>query len=150
MKKKLLFLAVLIMWSSVLFGFSGQSGEDSGDLSRRLSEWVVGHFTFIEMDAVTLEPILRKLAHMCIFALEGFLMYCTISLFRMGKRGNWLIAIVICAALGAANELHQLYSAERSCKFTDVLIDTGGAVLGIAFAAFAGWIVHMLDRRLRV
>ena len=149
MKKKLLILLVVLLWSGVLFFFSGQSGIESGNISLKLAEWIVERFR-PDMTARQLEPILRKLAHVCIFALEGFLVYCTLCVFRMGRRGNWLIATAVCAVVGALNEIHQLFAVERSCQFTDVLIDTAGAVMGITFAAFAGRMLQMLDRRQRV
>lgn len=149
MKRKLLILFVALLWSGVLFFFSGQSGTESANISLNLAKWLVERFDF-DMTAAQLEPVLRKLAHVCIFALEGFLVYCTLCVFRMGRRGNWLIAVVICAVVGALNEAHQMFAVERSCQFTDVLIDTAGAVMGISFAAFAGWLMHMLDRRHRV
>lgn len=150
MKRKILLIFVLLLWSAVLFFFSGQSGLQSGDLSLRLAKWLIERIPEIGMKPRELEPILRKLAHVMVFALEGFLMYCTVSVFRMGKRGNWLIATAICAVIGGLNEVHQLYAVDRSCQFTDVLIDSAGAILGVAFAAFCGWMLHKLDRRLRV
>lgn len=43
-----------------------------------------------------------------------------------------LLCLGIAVSYAASDELHQLWSAGRSCRFTDVLIDSAGALTGIA------------------
>ena len=65
------------------------------------------------------------------------------------------IAAALCAllmlalgatALAAGNELHQMFSEGRSCEGRDMLIDTGGALLGIGAALLLLWIIRRWKR----
>ena len=66
-------------WIGVLFFFSGQSGEESGRLSERLTRWLFGALIERGADAAQLEHLLRKAAHFSIFAVAGFLICMTPS-----------------------------------------------------------------------
>ena len=73
-------------WIGVLFFFSGQSGEESGRLSERLTRWLFGAFIERGADAAQLEHLLRKAAHFSIFAVAGFLI-CMTLLHLLRRRG---------------------------------------------------------------
>ena len=82
------------------------------------------------------EKLLRKTAHICEFGLLGLLTSgAAACLSRVGKRG-YLISLASCIAVAGADEIIQYFVPGRACRFTDVLIDTSGAVLGtLAVAA---------------
>lgn len=149
MKRTIVIIAI-VCWSCVLFFFSGQSGESSGELSLSLAERVLDIFPWLDTDVLWLEHVLRKLAHFAIFAAEGMLLYLVLHFLFPGRK--WLVpaAAGICAAVGALNELHQLTAVERSCQISDVLLDSAGGLVGAVCGAFAVWMAHKLDRRPRV
>ena len=93
-------------WVGVLFFFSGQSGEASGALSGRLTEILFGWLIDRGVSAGRLEFLLRKAAHMGIFAVEGFLLAMALG-YACRKRWAALWSLPVCAALAVANELHQ-------------------------------------------
>ena len=146
MKRKVILLAVVLVWSGVLFFFSGQSGVNSGELSLGLADRLLMLFPGLDMDVLELEHILRKLAHFAIFAVEGLLLYVALNAIWPGKLRNAGIAAGICAAVGVLNELHQLLAEERSCQFTDMLIDTAGGIVGVAAGLILVWALSKLDR----
>ena len=59
--------------------------------------------------------------------------------------------IAFCFLYACSDELHQHFTPGRACMFTDVLIDTGGALTGMLMSliilAFAGWILKKKAER---
>ena len=137
-----IFWALAIGWIAVLFYFSGQTAAESSALSSSVANFVRGIFPFNRIPSGQLEHVLRKLAHFVIFGLEGLLlglaMMQSVGKLRVGA----LLSAVACGALAAANELHQRFFEGRSCEGGDVLIDIGGALLGIAAATLLLWLVR--------
>ena len=121
-------------WLGVLFFFSGQSGEESGDLSGRLTRFLFGWWIDRGADAGLLEHILRKCAHAAIFAVEGFLLGMSLLSGMKRRTEAAFLTLAGCAVIAVANELHQLTSPERACDVKDMLIDTLGAAAGLIAA----------------
>lgn len=121
-------------WIGVLFFFSGQSGDESGSLSMGLVELLFGGLIERGADPLALEHLLRKLAHLGIFAVAGFLLALT-GACLLPRRRAMLCAVGCSAVLAVTNELHELLSPERTCSPADMLIDFAGALLGILAAA---------------
>ena len=140
-----LFWALAIGWVAVLFFFSGQTAAESGKLSLWLTHLVQRLFPWIPLTTDALEHLLRKLAHFSIFAVEGFLLCLAMMESFRDKGAGALLSGILCTAVAAANELHQSFIEGRSCEGGDVLIDSAGALLGIAVAALA----YFLCRRRR-
>ena len=130
----ILFWALAIGWIAVLFFFSGQNAADSSALSGWFVDFVRSIFPFNRIPADQLSYVVRKLAHFCIFALEGFLLCLAMTQSFRDRSAGAVLSVIACTALAAANELHQMFSEGRSCEGRDVLIDIGGALLGIAAA----------------
>lgn len=137
--KPLTFLPALLMMY-VIFGFSAQNGEVSGNLSYEISYRIVtiGNELLdkemeewqIEDYAHEIEHPIRKLAHMT----EYFLLAVFVSfpLYIYGVRGLPLIlaSVLFCAAFAAGDEYHQSFVAGREPSVKDVMIDSAGALLG--------------------
>ena len=131
------------LWVGVLFFFSGQSGEESGALSSGLTQLLFGWMIDRGADAERLEFLLRKAAHMGIFAVEGFLLAMALgSALRKSRAALW--SLPICAVLAVANELHQRLPGGRTSSAADVLIDSFGALIGVLLAAV---LLHALSSR---
>ena len=130
----ILFWALAVGWIAVLFFFSGQNAADSSALSGWFVDFVRKLFPFNRIPADQLTYVVRKLAHFCIFALEGFLLCLAMTQSFRDRSAGAVLSVIACTALAAANELHQMFSEGRSCEGRDVLIDIGGALLGIAAA----------------
>ena len=121
----------------------GQSGEASGALSGRLTEILFGWLIDRGVSAGRLEFLLRKAAHMGIFAVEGFLLSMALG-YACRKRWAALWSLPICAVLAVANELHQRLPGGRTSSAADVLIDSFGALIGVLLAAV---LLHALSSR---
>ena len=138
----------------VIFGFSGQDGEESGSLSLLISEkcaQIVNtlsgkHWTGQALDNMAryFEHPIRKLAHFSEYACMGILLYFIWSPWvRRGRRLFFLTAGWVFLS-AAADELHQFFVPGRYCSFADVLLDTCGGIFGTGVCLL---IFHMRGRR---
>ena len=147
--------AVLIVAGAIFF-FSAQPGQDSSDLSAsltvRLLQWFhPGYAGLAEAEKSALleawHTVVRKAAHFSEYVLLGA---CLTAFFHALHRAKprWLkglVALLICALYACTDEVHQMFVDSRGPAFTDVLIDTAGALAGIAAMA----LVLSLRRRVR-
>lgn len=133
-----------LLWTFMLFGFSGQDGPESADLSMRFTLFVLELFPSLPFTAVELEPVMRKIAHFAIFAAEGALMTPAMILSLRRFRPGALLTLPICAGIAVLNEIHQSFAEARNCSAWDMLLDACGAAAGIAFIALA---IHLARRR---
>ena len=134
---------LLILLYLVIFSFSGQDGETSGGLSIRISEKcveIINNMTgknwtekVREEMAIYFEHPIRKLAHVCEYALMGILVYLTTRPFWKEKK-SWYCRILIWVFLSAAaDEFHQTFVPDRWGSPADVLLDTAGGLIGLVF-----------------
>ncbi len=86
---------------------------------------------------------LRKLGHLIEYAvLAAFLWRALRSGTNIRAKMSTLFAgvWVACAIFAVSDELHQSFIASRSASLLDVMIDTSGAVVGLAICVlFAAW-----------
>lgn len=156
MKKLLIFLlkplsflpALLMMY--LIFTFSSQTGEISGNLSYKVSHTIVTVGSKLMNKDLSDQEIehyierihtpVRKLAHMT----EYFCLAVAISfpLYVYGLRGFplLLVAGVICVGFACADEYHQSFVAGRGPSKRDVAIDSIGALWGIIVVRIICWI----------
>lgn len=137
--------ALAVVWMAVIFAFSaktaGESSKDSLLVGKMIGEIFVSDFeswtkerqdTFAE----AIEYPVRKAAHATEYAILGFLLFQTIrsgTKTTLGKIRGFAWGIGTCYA--AADEFHQLFVPGRGALITDVLIDSGGVLAGVAVAA---------------
>ena len=75
----------------------------------------------------------RKGAHTAVYATLGG---ASQNAFRQHRRG-WLWALLFCCVYAASDELHQALVPGRGAEFSDVVLDTTAAALGIGLARWA-------------
>jgi VanZ family protein len=82
----------------------------------------------------------RKFAHFFAYLVLGILVLSAFvkSDYKGGK--TFVYAFVICAVYASSDEIHQLFVSGRGCQIKDVLIDSGGALTGIALYHGKQWI----------
>lgn len=146
--KPLSFLPALIMMY-VIYSFSAQTGDISGNLSYEVSYKVAeignevlnkGWEEWQKEDvAYNIEYPVRKLAHMT----EYFLLAVAVSfpLYVYGLRGFalMLVAGIICVGFACGDEYHQSFVAGRGPSWTDVGIDSIGVFAGIIVVRLVCW-----------
>lgn len=132
--KKIFFTILTIAWTIIIFSFSLQPGDISGNLSGSLLERILSLF----MPGVLNEPerlelyhhILRKCGHFTEYAILGVLSI--VTMFQMKWHNKYAPAILYCILVASVDETIQLFVSDRAGRVQDVLIDTAGALTGIA------------------
>lgn len=154
--KRILFIVMLLATLYIIFGFSSQDGEQSGNLSLKVTNFIVEMFSKVKnMDLALrmhyierLHPIIRKLAHFSIYCLVGFSVmgfWCT---FDIKNKYKLLWSILLGVSYAASDEFHQSFVPGRGPSIRDVCIDSAGVLTGIfimiflilLFEAFNNWI----------
>ena len=145
MKTALALLAVIAV-AAMIFLFSAQEGDDSSELSGRVTGAVLSVLMpgFRQMSAAERQPylerwglVIRKLAHFSEYALLGMTLVNFLRLEVRGKRMRilLLLAWAAAAAYACTDELHQMYVSDRAAAVTDVCIDAAGAFTGALLAS---------------
>ena len=153
MKKcKKIFTLMAILWMAAIFFFSSRNADESTAQSNRAG-MLAGHLFVRGFDSWTEQEQLdfarkidypvRKTAHASEYALLGMLLFGAMTGTR---RRRMCYAWLASACYAATDEFHQLFVPGRSGQFTDVCIDSGGAVVGILAAAG----ISLLISRIRV
>jgi VanZ family protein len=92
-----------------------------------------GHLISVKTLGLTgfVEFIIRKSAHVTEYAILGVLVYQSLRMIFPRFIGISLVSISLCYIYAVTDEYHQSFVADRTPLFADVLLDTGGAALGI-------------------
>ena len=128
----------------MIFSFSAQTADESGQLSMLVSEKVVlllGKLTSGNLDtADEIHFLIRKMAHFSEYLLLGLTLSLPLYVYRL--RGFWLVlaAGLFCAGFAGLDEYHQMFVAGRSPALRDVAIDTAGSITGIYMTRIMGFI----------
>ncbi|WP_379321287.1 VanZ family protein [Paenibacillus puldeungensis] len=129
----------------VIFILSSQSYEQQDlrpDIQSSISEQSVadrfggisfqyaGHEISIESLGVAgfIEFFIRKGAHFFSYGLLAILVM--FALYPQRRLRRFLLAVMISFLYACSDELHQMFTPNRTAKFQDVMLDTAGAIFG--------------------
>ena len=137
LRATLIVLLITQMW--VIFGFSGQNGDESGSISRKITEAVTKNISSVqnlekeEKEKVLkkIEHIIRKLAHFSLYAVIGFLLMSLMSTYKLKQKNRILVSCSIGLLYAISDEIHQAFIPGRGPQIADVGIDFSGVVVGI-------------------
>ena len=108
-----------------IFIFSSFDAESSSQKSSFLTLLLFGN--------AALEILVRKSAHIIVFAALGFCFANTLK-YRLKGRKLFLISVCLTSFYAVTDEVHQIFVPGRSGRFEDWLIDTAGALIGVSLA----------------
>ncbi len=123
-----------------IFCFSAQSKAQSNEKSDPIVDSVItGLPGYSEMTGSerwelrhTVIVVVRKAAHVTEYAALGFFTYLHAHFSgSFSEKTKMLASLGFCAFYGATDEIHQYFVPGRFSTALDVLIDTGGALIGI-------------------
>ena len=134
--KKYIYLILALILIAFIFVNSLEDAVNSAGESMVIVGYVqslLAWFGFI-VPTDYLDHVVRKCAHVTEFALQAFFVAKTLSTFGLRRR-TWLgYALLLGLLTAVIDENIQLYSVGRSGQVTDVLLDFGGTLLGVAAA----------------
>ena len=132
----------LIIWGNIIMGFSSDTGEESGGLSKAILRVILkligygGDMSADDMgqsDAFLFyEKILRKSAHMFEYAVLALLAWALIySIRKLHRSLSYLAGLAAAFIVGMIDETNQMSVAGRTGTYKDVLWDMGGALIAM-------------------
>ena len=146
---RVIFTLALIGCIAFIFSNSMQIGDVSETASGRVLLLMKKVFTRLGMPGAAnhlTDHIVRKLAHFCEYALEGFLLMLCMRVYT--RNYIWHISVPLLGGVltALADETIQIYSPGRSSQVTDVWLDSAGVLAGILAAlvlmALCGLLFH--------
>ncbi len=157
MNKKRLFIrriiwgTLLLAMMSAIFYMSSMPGDESGGLSARITEAVVSYVfpDYANMSAdqqigafSLLHHMIRKLAHFSEYAVLGALFDLFFSTFTF--RYKTIVSLLCAVSYAMTDEWHQSFVAARGPSIGDVMLDSAGAVFGLAIALLC---LHLINKQ---
>lgn len=141
--KVLLSLALICIFTAIIFSFSEQNGDQSHSLSQQVSYKIASTILqgkdsslvkegSIMSVANALDHPVRKFAHITIYAGLGcVLISCLWFIFDYELHfAHILVTLAVIFSIGCSDEIVQYFSGGRGAAFSDVLIDTFGGAIG--------------------
>lgn len=154
--RKVLSIALVIIWMLTIFYFSHQQGTGSSSTSKKVSMVIVNildiknEMTEEQKEEMVeiIEPIIRKLAHYTLYMLGGILIINAINAYIKEDVRIVRYSSFIGVIYAISDELHQLFVNGRSGKIIDVVIDSIGIFTGIAVYLVVKKIIEaIVDRK---
>lgn len=151
-KKTIVFFCLLIGWYGIIFYFSAQPAELSGELSRPIADKLADatnakekveaegiqkneHPLSIEVDVTAeinkYEQFMRKSAHIFLFFGIGALSALAFQRIHMLFWKQILCTMFVSLLFAVFDEFHQIFVPGRACLWTDIGIDFLGSLAGI-------------------
>lgn len=117
----------------IIFGFSSQDGQESGNLSSKITRFMIERLMIQNRELILkrAESVIRKIAHFLIYALVGFLLMALMSTYSVKENKRILISLGVGILYATSDEIHQAFVPGRSPQITDVVLDSIGVLVGI-------------------
>ena len=148
-----------LMWMCVIFAFSAQTKEESGAVSEGLSYRMInstGRLLHLNIDEEKIREIanaidfyVRKGAHMTEYAILAILLCVWLGRWQMSRTRLVCMAGTFTSLYACSDEFHQLFVEGRAGRVSDVLIDSAGAVLGLALFLFIRRCTNKITKKAR-
>lgn len=138
-KNKIISLMLLVACMILIFMFSAQNGNISGELSEgityKIARFIINDFENFSVKKQTeivhgMHFYIRKAAHFSIYALLGFLAYINAQFYIKTKKKAIITSLIFCLLYAVSDEVHQLFSDGRCGSPVDVTIDFSGSFVG--------------------
>ena len=116
--------------------FSNDNGTNSANKSDRLTEAIIKITDKNLSDAQKQDIIrnrrfiIRKTAHFILYFVLGVLVYCALKHYNIDKY-IILYSVLFCFIYSISDEIHQLFTIDRSFQLYDIVIDTVASIFSI-------------------
>lgn len=140
---------LIILNMAVIFGFSAQTGTQSSQVSHQITSGITDVIAPDVKDRTEAEQIafmgpihrtLRKIAHMVEFGSLGCLVFLFLLTWEKPPLLYYAVSVAFTFLYACSDELHQLLSEARGAQFSDVMLDTFGALITCTAVLLIVWI----------
>ena len=148
------FLPAILMMC-VIFFFSAQDAQNSGNMSKGMSVGIVKTVSRLSGKKISkqntlqfadwIEKPLRKVAHMTEYFILALLWVLPFSLHGYSEKKLACCILIICVLTAAGDELHQYFVSGRNASVIDVGIDS----VGVGIALLLHKVLHLFTGKRR-
>jgi VanZ family protein len=138
----------MLAWMAIIFTASGdtQSSRHSSTLFEPLLRWLCPWLSQPRVEEI--HYLFRKCCHMAEYAILAWLCWRAVRQPQPRDPRPWRwaeagLALAIVLLYAASDELHQVFVPSRTGQVSDVVVDVGGGVIGLALL----WIVGKKSKR---
>lgn len=147
-KPRLALCAALVIFNiCFIWGNSLLNGDTSGDISGGFSAWIGRFIPFLSPDSPHGHFLIRKMAHFSVFCLLGMGLCWLMGM--LSKSKILLRALAIAASVAAIDESIQRFIPDRHGCFSDMLLDSCGAMAGICCILLGHTLLHRRKKKER-
>ena len=140
MLRRVVFWLLTLIWIGVIFYFSSQPAPQSADLSRKVTEQIVHnvsdtqHVVMDDSDSLfkRWHTFVRKMAHFFLYLGLGVLAMNLCLSYKLSNKRTAFVSLVFSALYALFDEMHQHFVPGRCFLWTDVLLDSISALLGMS------------------
>ena len=144
MRQFLKYWLPMLAWMSLIFSLSTDVGSatNTSRFIEPILRWLIPN---ISSGAVEKAHFLfRKAGHLSEYGVLGLLLWRALRQTRLGTSGKipWktaAAALVLSAAYAATDEFHQSFVPTRTPSVRDVMIDTGGSLIGLSIVCASSY-----------
>ena len=123
--KKIIYTILLIIWLIIIFYLSNQTGSISSSESTKLVSYVLVDQEIINI----LHNPLREAMHFVEYFILGFLLYNTLTLYKVKKA--FIYSIIFSFIYIISDEIHQIFIPGRAFEMLDIILDSLGSFIAI-------------------
>lgn len=143
-------MILTVLWCVMIFCFSAMEGDESTATSYWVGERICNTFvpqyhswdSALQMDLVMdIDIFVRKGAHMMEYMILSMFVFGTVLPVKKETRAKKeivktaFVAFALAVCYAASDEFHQYFVPGRAAMVTDVLIDSGGVLIGVFICA---------------
>lgn len=150
------FLFLTLVDMAVIFWFSSQTGQQSGEAGNTLTLNLLNIFypNFNGLDEAskqqalqTASYLLRISAHFGEFLLLGLFSASFANSYDWSKKKLYSSTLIFCAAYAVIDEIYQLFIPGRAFEVFDIVADVAGAAVGLLIFIFISNILKNSRRK---
>lgn len=150
-KKIFLSWTAVGLWMLMIFIFSAQPAEQSGDVSMEVTSLIIRVLKQLgliaDANTILLDYIIRKIAHAVVYFVLTMLAINAFLRVGVKEKKAFIFAFIFTILYACSDELHQQFVPGRAGMWSDIGIDTLGALLGLGvFFVFRKIISTQVER----
>lgn len=121
--KKIIFTILLVLWMIIMFLLSNQAGTESSKTSGVIINAIIEFIqsvSIIQIDNLenvlgTITTLVRKGAHLTMYAIGGILAYFTYDSYKKVSRKDLKYIILFMLVFATLDEFHQYFVPRKKC-----------------------------------